>query len=118
MCKVSHGDLMLFLNVRQKWPFVVNAEGENSMLIWCGKSCTEYSAVGGTANWLQVQAVEWGEHGEFKLQSISFWNFKGNPSVIIILGDLNIESLDRTMSGCYQGYYHRLYQLTTSFFIR
>ena len=63
--KVPDRDLLLNVDICQKWAFVVDPEGEYAMLVRESKSCTEDGAVGSGGNRLEVETVEGGKHCEF-----------------------------------------------------
>ena len=65
MGEMSNSHLFLHINICQKGTFVVDAEGEDAVLVGEGESCAEDGAIGGGRYWLEVEAVERGEHGEF-----------------------------------------------------
>lgn len=72
----------LDVNVSQERTFIVDAEGKDAVLIWELEFSTENSAVYGVRDGLEVQAMKWGEHGEFKLDSVCRWDGQGYEVVI------------------------------------
>lgn len=88
---VSH--LVLLLDGGEEGTLVVDAEGEDTVLIGSHELRAEHSAGIGTAGGLEVQAVERREHGELELESVAGGNFEGNPLVVDVLGNLNAVDL-------------------------
>lgn len=76
----------LDVDVRHEGPLVVDAEGENTVLIWQLEGDAENGAVDCFGDWLEVQAVEGGEHGEFELESIRGGYFQRHEVVVRIFG--------------------------------
>lgn len=70
MGKMPNCHFPLDINVSEERAFVVDAEGEDAMLIGKFECSTEHSAVDGVRDGLEVQAMKRGEHGEFKLESV------------------------------------------------
>lgn len=87
--KVAVGDLMLLLDGGEEWTLVVDAEGEDTVLIRGHELSGEHSAGIGAVGGLEGQAVEGREHGELELERVASGNFEGNPLVIDVLGNLN-----------------------------
>ena len=63
-------DFSLYFHIREKWPFVVDFEGKNAVLVWGFESGAEEGAVGRMRGWLEVEAVEGREHAEFELDRV------------------------------------------------
>lgn len=91
--KVAHGDLVLLLDVGEERPLVVDAEGEDAVLVRRHELSAEHGAGLRAAGGLKSQAVEGREHEEFQLELILAGDFKGNPLVVGVLGHLNVEDL-------------------------
>lgn len=90
---VADGDFMLFFNVGEEGALVVNTVGKDSVLIGDGKACAVYSAIFGSAGWLQIEAVEGRKHGEFELQGVFGGDLERNIFVVNVFGDLNLKHL-------------------------
>ena len=95
MRKVTHGHLVLLLNGGEEWTLVVDTEREDSVLVRSDELSAEHSASVGTAGRLESQAVEGREHSELQLELILAGDLERNPLVVNILGDLNVEDLQR-----------------------
>jgi hypothetical protein len=89
MSEVADGDLVLLLNSGEEGTLVVDAEGEDAVLIGGHKLSAEHSAGLGAVGGLQVKAVEGREHGELELKLVVARNLEGNPLVVDVLRDLN-----------------------------
>lgn len=63
------------------------------MLVGDGEARAVHSAGFCSEGWLESEAVERREHGEFELQSIPGRNLKGNVSVVNVLRDLDAKDL-------------------------
>ena len=55
---MADGDFPLDVNVREERPLVIDAEGENAVLVWQFEGGAEDGAVGGCGNGLEVEAVK------------------------------------------------------------
>ena len=99
MGEVAVSHLVLLLDVGEEGTLVVDAEGEDTVLIGGHELGAEHSAGIGTAGGLEVQAVERREHGELELESIAGGNFEGNPLVVDILRNLNAVDLQIKVYG-------------------
>lgn len=86
-------DLVLFFDVAEEWTIVVDAEGEDTVLIGDGELGAVDSAVLCSLCGLQVQAVEGGEHGEFELEGIQGGHLEGDVMILVIFGNFNVEDL-------------------------
>lgn len=82
---VADSHLMLLFNVGEERPLVVDAEGEDAMLVWNREAGAIYSAVFGPAGWGQRESVEGGEHGELELHGVLRRDFEGDESVVAVL---------------------------------
>lgn len=89
MGEVADSNLVLLFDGGEEWPLVVDAEGEDTVLIGGHELGTKNSAGVGAADGLKTQTVEGREHGELKLELVVAGDFKWNPLVVDILGDLN-----------------------------
>lgn len=98
MCKVADCDFALDINICEKRPFVVDFEGEYAVLVRGLEGGAEDGAVGGFRDGFKVEAVEGGEHGEFKLEGVRWGNGERIQSIERVLGELNVESLDSGVS--------------------
>ena len=86
MCEVTNCDFSLDLDICEKGPLIVDFKGKYAMLIRCPEGSTEDGAVEGFGNGLKVEAMEWGEHAEFELESIIREDGKGVQRVERVLG--------------------------------
>lgn len=68
--EVAVGNLKLLLDGGQEGTLVVDAEGEDSVLIGSHELSAEHSAGIGALDRFQVQAVEGREHGELELERV------------------------------------------------
>lgn len=93
MSIVAHGDLVLFLNVGEEGSLVVDAEGENAVLVGNCELGAENSAVCCRLGRDEVETVEGGEHSEFELEVVIFGDFKGDEAVVIVFRNFNGEYL-------------------------
>jgi hypothetical protein len=91
--KVSYGNGVLLLDVREEWSFVVDLEIEDTVLIWeleaCGVDCR---GLGGSSD-LQRETVERGQHGELQLDNITSGRSERLPVIPAVLRELNIVCL-------------------------
>ena len=93
MSEVADGNLMLLLDSGEERPLVIDAEGEDAVLIGGHKLSAEHSAGICTSDGLEGQTVEGGEHGELELKLVSARNLEWNPLVVDVLGNLNVVDL-------------------------
>lgn len=91
--KVAHGHLVLLLDVGEEWALVVDAEGEDAVLVRNHELSAVYSACLRAAGGLKSQAVERREHSELQLQLVLAGDLEGHPLVVGVLGHLNVEDL-------------------------
>lgn len=77
MRKVTYGDSIFLLQVREEWSLVVDFEVEDSVLIWK----TDFGAVGcgvrGTGGWGEGNTVEGRKHRNLELEEIVGWDREG-----------------------------------------
>lgn len=90
---MANGNFVLLLDVGEEGTLVVDTEGKDSMLVGDGEACAVHSAGFRSERWLESEAVEGREHGEFELQSILTGDLEGNVSVVNVLGDLDAKYL-------------------------
>lgn len=93
MSKVADGHLVLFLDVGEEGTLVVDAEGEDAVLIRHCEVGAEDGAVFSAARRCKVQPVEGREHGELQLQFIAGRHLERNEAVMTVLGNLDVERL-------------------------
>lgn len=93
MGEVADGDLMLFHDIGEERALVVDAEGEDSMLVGKGKSSAVHSAVFRAARREERETMEGRKHGELELHCIPVGDFERHEPVKCILGELNVERL-------------------------
>lgn len=91
--KVTHGNLVLLLNVGEERTLVVHTEREDTVLIGNSELGAVHSTGLSTDGRLEGQAVEGREHGEFQLQLILSRDLEGHPLVIGVFGNLKVENL-------------------------
>lgn len=89
------GDLTLLIQACQKWAAVVDSEVEDTMLVGSAEGYTEDGAVGGLRQRGQVETVERREHREFELESIVLSWKERHKVVVLVLGNFDLESLER-----------------------
>lgn len=82
MCKMADCHLVLDDNIGQKRTFVVDAEGEDAVLIRNLKACLENGAIHCLGRWFKIEAVIGRQHSEFKLKSIA--GRKGQRSQMVV----------------------------------
>ncbi len=70
MCEMSYRDSMLLVHVGEERSFVIDAESEDSVLVWKRKGGAENGAVGSLGDRGESEPVERREHREFELQSV------------------------------------------------
>lgn len=86
VCKVADGHFVLFLDVGQERPLVVDAEREDAMLVGNRETGAIYGAVLCPAGRTKSQTVERGEHGELELKRILGRDFKRDEPVVAVFG--------------------------------
>lgn len=79
MGNVPDADGVLLVNDRQEWALVVYAEVENTMLVGEDERGTKDGGILGNGDGREIEAVEWGEHAEFELESIVLGEVVGLP---------------------------------------
>jgi hypothetical protein len=84
---------MLLLDGGQEGTLVVDAEGEDTVLIGGHKLSAEHSAGIGAMGGLEGETVEGREHGELELERVVAGDFEGNPLVIDVLRNLDAVDL-------------------------
>jgi hypothetical protein len=94
MSEVADGNFMLLLDGGEERPLIVYAEGEDAVLIRSHKLSAEHGASICASDGLEGQAMEGGKHGELELELVSDGNFKWNPLVVNVLGNLNLVDLE------------------------
>lgn len=94
MSVVADGHLVLLFDVGEKGTLVINAEGEDSVLVGNHEACAVDSAGFCPLDGLEVETVKGREHGEFELQGIFRGHFEGDVFVMNVFGDLNVEDLE------------------------
>ena len=72
----------LDVDVGEEWSLVVDAEGENAVLIGGAEGGAEDGAVGGVGDWLKIEAFEGGEHREFELDGVGRVDLQGRVMVV------------------------------------
>lgn len=91
--KVADSHLVLLLDVGEEGALVVDAEGEDAVLIGHSEMGAENGAVFSPARRSEIQPVEGRQHGEFQLQFVTGGNLEWNEPVTVVLGDFDMESL-------------------------
>lgn len=84
MCKMSYCHFSLDIHIGEEWSLVVDAEGENAMLVWQSEGRAKDRAICSLGHWNEVEPVEWREHGEFELDSICRVNLQRCQTVVYI----------------------------------
>lgn len=93
MRKVADRDFVLLLDVGQERPLIIDAEGENAVLVWRGETDSENCAVLSILLWQKIQTMPGGKHGKFKLDCVVCRDPVRNPFIEIIFGNFNVKSL-------------------------
>ncbi len=93
MRKVSNGDLPLFIDGGDEGAAVIDAEVENTMLVRSLEGDTKDGCVRGFRNRSEIEAVEWREHAELKLNLIVGGENEWGEMVVGVLGDFHLEML-------------------------
>ncbi len=91
--KVSDGDLPLFIDGGDEGAAVIDAEVENTMLVRSLEGDTKDGCVRGFRSRSEIEAVEWREHAELKLNLIVGGENEWGEMVVGVLGDFHLEML-------------------------
>lgn len=95
MRKMSHCHLAFDVDVGKERPLVVDAEGKDAMLVRRAEGGAEKGAVGGGGDGGEVEAVEWGEHGELELEGVVGQDGERDAVGVCVFGEFDCEGLKR-----------------------
>lgn len=95
---MSYGYLALHVDAGEERPLVVDAKGKNAMLVRRSESSAEEGAVGGGGDGREVEAVEWGEHGELKLEGVAGQDGERDAVGVSIFGKFDGEGLKQKIN--------------------
>ena len=70
MSEMSNRYFPLYIHIGKEWSLVIDAEGEDAMLVWKLECTAEDSTVGCLRNGYKIETMIGREHGEFQLQSV------------------------------------------------
>jgi hypothetical protein len=90
---VSNSDFMFLFYVAEERSLVVDAEGENAMLVWDGEGGAVDGAVFGHRGCCEVETMEGREHGKFDLERIVIGDGKRRKGVDDVFRQFDVESL-------------------------
>lgn len=90
---MAQRDFALDVDVGQEWPLVVDAEGEDAVLVGRAEGGAEEGAVGGGGDGGEGQAMEGGEHGEFELEGVGGWGGERDIVGLGVFGEFDCEGL-------------------------
>jgi len=94
MGKVAERDGVFLFDIGDEGTFVVDLEGEDTVLIWSLEGGSVDAGFIGGDDGKQGETVVRVQHSEFELEMVFGGNDEGNPTVVGPLGKLDLERLD------------------------